>query len=74
MIQCGEIYDCFEGNTVEVDILLDYMSAHRLTPRQIYTEVRRPFAFTQSRPANNRYFLVVRSLIIFRSSLASLPL
>lgn len=40
LIQCGEIYDCFDGNTVEVDIMLDYLNAQSLTPRHIYREVR----------------------------------
>ncbi|KAJ3524086.1 hypothetical protein NM688_g8623 [Phlebia brevispora] len=39
MIQCGDIYDVFDGNAVEVDILLDYMTANNLTPRHIYREV-----------------------------------
>ncbi|PCH40105.1 hypothetical protein WOLCODRAFT_23844 [Wolfiporia cocos MD-104 SS10] len=39
LIQCGEIYDCFDGNTVEVDIMLDYLTAQRLTPRHIYREI-----------------------------------
>lgn len=40
LIQCREVYDCFDSNTVEVDILLDYLTAQRLTPRHIYREVR----------------------------------
>ncbi|CCM03520.1 uncharacterized protein FIBRA_05654 [Fibroporia radiculosa] len=39
LIQCGEIYDCFDGNTVEVDIMLDYLTFHSLTPRHIYREI-----------------------------------
>ncbi|RDX53271.1 hypothetical protein OH76DRAFT_1343155 [Lentinus brumalis] len=39
LIQCGEIYDCFEGNTFEVDIMLDYLNAQGLTPRHIYREI-----------------------------------
>ena len=41
LIQCAEVYDCFEGNTVEVDIMLDYLSAQGLTPKHIYREVCR---------------------------------
>ena len=44
MIQCQDIYDVFDGNAVEVDILIDYMTAQNLTPRQIYREVRPTFA------------------------------
>lgn len=40
LIQCREVYDCFDSNTVEVDIMLDYLTAQRLTPRHIYREVR----------------------------------
>ncbi|TBU28621.1 hypothetical protein BD311DRAFT_758099 [Dichomitus squalens] len=39
LIQCGEVYECFEGNTVEVDIMLDYLSAQGLTPKHIYREI-----------------------------------
>lgn len=40
LIQCGEVYDIFDGNTVEVDIMFDYLTAQGLTPRHIYREVR----------------------------------
>lgn len=40
MIQCGDIYEVFDGNAVEVDILLDYMTANNISPRHIYREVR----------------------------------
>ncbi|KAH9854701.1 hypothetical protein C2E23DRAFT_62045 [Lenzites betulinus] len=39
VIQCGEIYECFDGNTVEVDIMLDYLSTQGLSPRHIYREI-----------------------------------
>ncbi|EPT05250.1 hypothetical protein FOMPIDRAFT_1155957 [Fomitopsis schrenkii] len=39
LIQCHEVYDCFDSNTVEVDIMLDYLTAQRLTPRHIYREI-----------------------------------
>ena len=42
LIQAADIYECFEGNTVEVDILFDYLTEHRMTPKQIYQEVRVP--------------------------------
>ncbi|KAI8969631.1 hypothetical protein BD414DRAFT_502933 [Trametes punicea] len=47
LIQCGEVYDCFDGNTVEVDIMLDYLSAQGLSPRHIYREI---VAHIQSQP------------------------
>ena len=40
LIQAPDIYQCFEGNTVEVDIVFDYLTEHRITPKQIYQEVR----------------------------------
>jgi len=40
LIQAGDIYECFEGNAVEVDILFDYLTERRVTPKQIYQEVR----------------------------------
>lgn len=39
LIQCGEVYDIFDGNTVEVDIMFDYLTSQGLTPRHIYREV-----------------------------------
>ncbi|KAI0335883.1 hypothetical protein GY45DRAFT_1316634 [Cubamyces sp. BRFM 1775] len=47
LIQCGEVYDCFDGNTVEVDIMLDYLSAQHLSPRHIYREI---VAYIQGQP------------------------
>ncbi|OSD07204.1 hypothetical protein PYCCODRAFT_1381772, partial [Trametes coccinea BRFM310] len=47
LIQCGEVYDCFDGNTVEVDIMLDYLSAQGLSPRHIYREI---VAYIQNQP------------------------
>ncbi|KAL4250672.1 E3 ubiquitin-protein ligase CHFR [Abortiporus biennis] len=39
LIQCSEIYECFDHNTVEVEIMLDYLTAQSLTPRHIYREI-----------------------------------
>ena len=39
MIQSSDVYECFGGNTVEVDIMLEYLETQRLTPRHIYREV-----------------------------------
>ncbi|KAI0372179.1 hypothetical protein BV20DRAFT_991708 [Pilatotrama ljubarskyi] len=47
LIQCGEVYECFDGNTVEVDIMLDYLTAQGLSPRHIYREI---VAHIQSQP------------------------
>ncbi|KIL67897.1 hypothetical protein M378DRAFT_177137 [Amanita muscaria Koide BX008] len=39
LIQSSEVYECFDGNTVEVEIMFDYLTAQRLTPRHIYREI-----------------------------------
>jgi E3 ubiquitin-protein ligase CHFR len=40
LIQSLEVYECFDGNTVEVDILLDYLIRRQISPKHIYREVR----------------------------------
>lgn len=40
LIQAADIYECFEGNTIEVEILFDYLTEHNMAPKQIYQEVR----------------------------------
>ena len=39
LIQSSEVYECFESNTVEVEIMLDYLTNRQITPRQIYRDV-----------------------------------
>lgn len=39
LIQSSEVYECFDGNTVEVEIMLEYLESHRITPRHVYREV-----------------------------------
>ncbi|KIM89127.1 hypothetical protein PILCRDRAFT_768313 [Piloderma croceum F 1598] len=39
LIQMPELYECFGSNTVEVEYLLDYVTAQGLTPRHIYREI-----------------------------------
>lgn len=39
LIQSAEVYECFDSNTVEVDIMLDYLTDRRVTPREIYRNV-----------------------------------
>lgn len=51
LIQCSELYDCFNQNTVEVDYMIDYLTAQGITPRHIYREIvnmisRTPRGFT----------------------------
>lgn len=39
LIQATDIYECFEGNTIEVEIIFDYLTEHHITPKQIYQEI-----------------------------------
>ncbi|KAF8914897.1 hypothetical protein CPB85DRAFT_1218554 [Mucidula mucida] len=39
LIQSSDIYDCFNSNTIEVDLLFDYLTSRQLTPRHIYREI-----------------------------------
>jgi E3 ubiquitin-protein ligase CHFR len=39
LIQSTEVYECFDGNAVEVEIMLDYLGTQRISPRHIYGEV-----------------------------------
>ncbi|PPQ66259.1 hypothetical protein CVT24_007277 [Panaeolus cyanescens] len=39
LIQSVDVYDCFDGNTVEVEIMLEYLTRQGLTPRYIYREI-----------------------------------
>lgn len=43
LIQSAEVYDCFDGNTVEVDFMLDHITAQGYTPRHVYREVGQCF-------------------------------
>ena len=66
LIQAADIYECFEGNTVEVDILFDYLTEHRMTPKQIYQEVRAPRALRPETPNH-----LPRSFNTFRTPLSN---
>lgn len=39
LIQSTDVYESFGGNTVEVEIMLEYVEAQKLTPRHIYRDV-----------------------------------
>lgn len=39
LIQSCDIYDCFGGNTVEVEMMLEYVEIRKLTPRDIYRDI-----------------------------------
>ena len=39
LIQSTEVYECFDGNAVEVEIMLDYLGNQQISPRHIYGEV-----------------------------------
>lgn len=38
-IQSADVYECFNNNTIEVDLMLDYLTSRNLTPRHIYRDV-----------------------------------
>ncbi|KAG6840797.1 hypothetical protein C0991_004269 [Blastosporella zonata] len=38
LILSSDVYECFDSNHVEVEIMLDYLTAQGLTPRHIYRE------------------------------------
>ncbi|KAJ7176006.1 hypothetical protein C8R46DRAFT_1080386 [Mycena filopes] len=39
LIQSPTVYECFHSNTVEAEIMFDYLTAQRITPRHIYREI-----------------------------------
>jgi E3 ubiquitin-protein ligase CHFR len=39
LIQSCDIYACFGGNTVEVEIMLEYVENRKLNPRHIYRDI-----------------------------------
>jgi E3 ubiquitin-protein ligase CHFR len=39
LIQSTEVYECFDGNAVEVEIMLDYLGTQHISPRHIYSQV-----------------------------------
>ncbi|KJA23176.1 hypothetical protein HYPSUDRAFT_138038 [Hypholoma sublateritium FD-334 SS-4] len=39
MIQSADVYDCFDGNTVEVELMLEYLETQGMSPRYIYREI-----------------------------------
>jgi E3 ubiquitin-protein ligase CHFR len=43
LIQSTEVYECFDGNAVEVEIMLDYLGTQNISPRQIYCEASPTF-------------------------------
>ncbi|KAH9179196.1 hypothetical protein EDB89DRAFT_1925888 [Lactarius sanguifluus] len=47
LIQSTEVYECFDGNAVEVEIMLDYLGNQHITPRHIYGEI---VQYIQSQP------------------------
>ena len=43
LIQCPDVYECFDGDTVEVEYMIEYMTSHGKSPRRVYRQVRRGF-------------------------------
>ncbi|KAG6330534.1 hypothetical protein ID866_8554 [Astraeus odoratus] len=50
-IQSSEIYDCFDNNPVEVDIMFDYLTSRQITPKKIYRDI---VLHTQAQPSGFR--------------------
>lgn len=38
-VQSSEIYDCFDNNTAEVEIMLDFLATRQISPKEIYRDV-----------------------------------
>ncbi|KAK0221886.1 hypothetical protein IW262DRAFT_1315498 [Armillaria fumosa] len=38
-VQSPEVYECFNDNHIEVDIMLDYLAVRRITPKNIYRDI-----------------------------------
>lgn len=53
LIQSAEVYDCFDGNTVEVEFMLDHITAQGYTPRHVYREVSCNETAIDAIPNNN---------------------
>ena len=41
LVQSSDVYDCFDGLFVEVNYMLDYLTAQRKRPQHVYREVSR---------------------------------
>ncbi|KAJ3747103.1 hypothetical protein DFH05DRAFT_773904 [Lentinula detonsa] len=39
LIQSSDVYECFNSNTIEVEIMLDYITTQGLSPRHIYRDI-----------------------------------
>ncbi|KAF5330255.1 hypothetical protein D9758_014442 [Tetrapyrgos nigripes] len=39
LIQSTEVYECFNQNEIEVEYIIDYLTANNVTPRHIYREI-----------------------------------
>jgi len=50
LIQSTEVYECFDGNAVEVEIMLDYLGTQHISPRHIYNEVNLSLLYSKNVP------------------------
>ena len=50
LIQSTEVYECFDGNAVEVEIMLDYLGTQNISPRHIYGEVNSSLLYSNYVP------------------------
>ena len=42
LVQSGDVYEMFDGNTTEAEIMIEYMEAHCISPKQVYRQVSGP--------------------------------
>ena len=50
LIQSTEVYECFDGNAVEVEIMLDYLGIQHISPRHIYAQVNSSLVYSKGVP------------------------
>ncbi|KAI0252330.1 hypothetical protein BJV78DRAFT_1124784 [Lactifluus subvellereus] len=65
LIQSTEVYECFDGNAVEVEIMLDYLGTQNISPRHIYCEASLPISIVQHIMSQPRKFAPLIELDLF---------
>ncbi|KIY72468.1 hypothetical protein CYLTODRAFT_367464, partial [Cylindrobasidium torrendii FP15055 ss-10] len=48
LLQSPDVYECFQNNAYEVDLMIDYLNSRQMAPRHIYRDI---VAHIQSSPA-----------------------
>ncbi|KAI0249647.1 hypothetical protein BJV78DRAFT_1155718 [Lactifluus subvellereus] len=65
LIQSTEVYECFDSNAVEVEIILDYLGTQNISPRQIYCETSLLVSIVQHILSQPRKFALLIELDLF---------